>query len=536
MTFRFDKNSLYLVVFLIGVLLILNIVLTRKNNDVIKSNQVVSAEVEKTKLYYDQIGKTVIHSIDIGLRGYALVQTEKLGKPLESGINWKDSILNNVERPLKKLNYDFSKYNVLKDSLNQYAKFCLQLKQLLDQGEKEKFTKLFASDRGAHLWWLYLQVEKDIAQYVDKIDVEAKQEYESALLQNQIIQVILFLICFPTLLYTAFNTSKTVTLFAMLRKAEREKNTFLSEQNILLERKVAERTQEITAQNEEILSQSEELASHRDALAQQNKQLQETYTIIENQNSKIQSINKDLKIDVENRTHELQEANKELVDQNTQLEQFAFIAAHNLRSPVARILGLTNLIRISDNDSDKELAFEKLVTSTNDLDHVIRDLSNILNIKKHNRNIEEVDLHVSFSRVTRILEKELEESGTQLVSSFSEEPTVYAVGPYVESILFNLISNAIKYSDPERKPVIQVRSVQEEGFICLSVSDNGLGIDLSKYKQSMFSLYKRFHLHREGRGLGLYLVKTQIEALGGYVDVKSELNSGTTFLIYFKKY
>ena len=110
------------------------------------------------------------------------------------------------------------------------------------------------------------------------------------------------------------------------------------------------------------------------------------------------------------------------------------------------------------------------------------------------------------------------------------------IAPYVESILYNLISNAIKYRDPERSPHIAIKTTHENEFVCLAVMDNGLGIDLKKYKQNIFSLYKRFHLHVEGKGLGLYLVKTQIEALGGRVEVRSEPNEGTTFQIYFKRY
>ncbi|HET7179101.1 MAG TPA: ATP-binding protein, partial [Chryseosolibacter sp.] len=140
------------------------------------------------------------------------------------------------------------------------------------------------------------------------------------------------------------------------------------------------------------------------------------------------------------------------------------------------------------------------------------------------------------TRTKRILEKEIEDTQTKIINNFTEADKVYAIAPYVESILYNLISNSIKYRDPERAPLIAIKTTHEKEFVCLAVMDNGLGIDLRKYQQSIFNLYKRFHLHVEGKGLGLYLVKTQIEALGGRVEITSQPNEGTTFHVYFKRY
>jgi signal transduction histidine kinase len=112
---------------------------------------------------------------------------------------------------------------------------------------------------------------------------------------------------------------------------------------------------------------------------------------------------------------------------------------------------------------------------------------------------------------------------------------VYAVLPYVESIINNLLTNAIKYRHPDRHPIIQISTTIDNEYVCLKVKDNGLGVDLSKYRNDIFNLYKRFHLHVDGKGLGLYLVKTQVTALGGKIDIESEPEKGTTFLVYFKR-
>jgi signal transduction histidine kinase len=524
----FKKKFIYFIVGVISVLLALNIGLTYYNNSIIERNKTLQEEVRLVKFYYDQIGKSVIHSMDIGLRGFAIVPTEKFLAPFTNGVIWNDSIMANAEQPLFRLHYPMEQFSVFKDSLDSYVRFCTNLKQLLLRGKQVEFKQQFSQDRGAHLWWMYLQLENDIQKHVNRIDENAQAEYRAALYRNQILQVILFFVCVPTLIYTAIYTIKTNTLSELLRRAAKEKNRMLREQNATLEHRVVERTQEIFSRNEEIKAQS-------DTVLFQNKQLQEAGQIIEEQSAEIQAMNSHLIQEVSNRTHELQHANKELIDQNNQLEQYAFIAAHNLRAPLARILGLTNLIKISHTEEDRIAAFDKLIASTEDLDRVIRDLNTILNIKKHTSNLTEVDLHESFVRVHRMLEKEIEETHTRLEVDFSQVRTVFAVAPYVESIFYNLISNAIKYRNPERIPVIRIQTSSENGFVKMSVEDNGLGIDLQKFKSSVFGLYKRFHLHMEGKGLGLYLVKTQIEAVGGKIEIESEPYKGTTFRVYFKQ-
>ncbi len=530
------QKFIFLIVALVSILLVANVTLTYYNNLIIKENYDIQSRVDEVKLYYDQIGKSIIHSLDIGLRGYYIVRTPDFVEPMDNALRVKDSLLQNVERPLKELNYFDATYLVFRDSLNAYADYTFALRQLLVEGREEEFRHIFSSDKGAHLWWQYVDLERDIGAHLNSLAVVAQKKYESALQRNQIIQLLLLTICVPTLLFTAFYTRKAFKLSDMVRNSEEEKNKLLREQNLLLELKVAERTQEISTRNEEISSQNEELKVHQEALSLQNQRLQEAQQTIRKQSEEIQSLYDHLKIEVDNRTQELQQTNQQLIEHNNQLEQFAFISAHNLRAPLARVLGLANLIQMGQSEEEKRTALEKLISSANDLDQVVKDLNAILNIKRHTGNLTEVDLNESLSRTKRILEKEIEETGTRILNNFSEADKVYAIAPYVESILYNLISNSIKYRDPGRTPYIAIKTTHESDFVCLAVMDNGLGIDLKKYQQNMFNLYKRFHLHVEGKGLGLYLVKTQIEALGGKVEVRSEPNEGTTFQVYFKQY
>jgi signal transduction histidine kinase len=524
-----EKNFIYVVVAIINVLLIADIVVTYYNNTIIERNRALQNEAETIKLFTEQIGKSTIHGIDIGLRGYAIMREDRFFSPVDSAILRKDSILNNIESRLIKQGYNkLDEFHVLRDSLQEYVNFCLRMRKLLAEGKESEFLALFSSDKGLFLWLQYLQCQKNIAAFEDRINAAAQSRYGAALRRNYVLQIFLFVICLPTLLYTAFHTRKTFKLSYLLHQSEADKNKLLTEQNQQLETSVTERTKEILLQSEALQQQSEEIASQRDTLAEQNKKLLQAHTIIERHNEVLEA-------EVDLRTQQLKQANQELIDQNNQLEQFAFISAHNLRAPLARILGLAHIMELSDVQQEKESVMQRLVTSTKDLDNVIRDLNTILDIKKHTSNFIEVDLQASLERVNKSLEREYEETNARLNSDFNAAQKVYAVGPYVDSILYNLISNSIKYRHPEREPKIIIRTQLEHEYVKLTIADNGLGIDLLKHRKSMFNLYKRFHLHMEGRGLGLYLIKTQMVALGGKIDVESEPEIGTTFSVYFKK-
>src|SRR5687768_16630358 len=132
------KNIIFLIVGLISVLLVTNMVLTYYNNDIIKENHDIQSQVERVKLYYDEIGKSVIHSLDIGLRGYYIVRTPEFVAPMDNAINVKDSVLLKIEENLQVLKYDDPAYQVFKDSLNTYTQHCFMLKELLIDNRDEE--------------------------------------------------------------------------------------------------------------------------------------------------------------------------------------------------------------------------------------------------------------------------------------------------------------------------------------------------------------------------------------------------------------
>lgn len=312
-----------------------------------------------------------------------------------------------------------------------------------------------------------------------------------------------------------------------LEEAVNQKTRQLQETNKML----LKHEEEINAQNEELLQHREEITAQRDLVARQNEDLIKKQKIIEQQNADMAHQNENLEEEVAKRT-------QELVEYNNRLEQFAFIAAHDLRAPVARILGLGHLLDHPENTlQDKEQIYPRLINTTKELDTVVRDLNTILQIKKNDQlHVSSVDLAAVVSVIRKNLEAEITTSRAGITIDFSGVERINTVKPYLDSILYNLISNAIKYRHPDRAPEIHIRTARTQDEICLSVTDNGLGIDTSFFHDKLFTLYSRFHIHVEGKGMGLYLVKTQMAALGGRIEVESEVDVGSTFRAYFKAY
>ena len=316
-----------------------------------------------------------------------------------------------------------------------------------------------------------------------------------------------------------------------------EKTIKLQQENTEnLEQKVAERTQELQTKQSEIEVQNEELRQQQEELEAIANQLLEQNTIIEEKNAELNTTSLFLEKKIDERTLQLSEANQTLVSQNNQLEQFGFITAHNLRSPVAHLIGLTSIFNLKNiSDPHNAEIIPRLRAAAIRLDEVIRDLNVILEIRKGiNQNMELIDLYSVFKNVSGVLENEIIHNNAILTTNFAQAHKVLFVDVYIKSILYNFISNGIKYAHPDRQPEIILKTRKEGSFIVISISDNGLGIDLEKHQNKIFGLYQRFHLHKEGKGIGLYLCKTQLEALGGRITVESVPNEGTTFHLYFK--
>lgn len=222
-----------------------------------------------------------------------------------------------------------------------------------------------------------------------------------------------------------------------------------------------------------------------------------------------------------------------LTRQNRDLQQFSNIISHNLRAPVANILSLTSIFDFPDIDQQShDRLIEGLKTSATNLDETIKDLNEILTIQNDVHDIKEtIVLKEVVSAVNTSLSRQIASSKTEIRFTSKEVKKIYSIKSYIHSIFFNLISNSIKYRKNDDNPVINISACKINGAIELRFEDNGIGIDLTRYKKELFKLYRRFHVHVDGKGLGLYMVKSQVETLGGTISIDSEVDRGTTFII-----
>lgn len=316
------------------------------------------------------------------------------------------------------------------------------------------------------------------------------------------------------------------------------------------------RAEELVIANKELIFQYEEKEKRAAELIIANKELVFQNAEREKKDEELVVANKELLFqnqEKEKRAAELIIANKELLFQNEQkekmttdliqrnkdLEQFTYIISHNLRAPVANIIGLSYRLQQTGLPDDlRSQIGAGLSTSVSKLDEVIRDLNDILKIRQ---KVDESKQLINFTKfasdIQLSIEKMIENEKAVILWDFTQAEEIITIKSYLHSIFFNLISNSLKYRQPTVAPMIKITSQKIDGKIVLLFEDNGIGIDLSTAREHVFGLYKRFHTDRaEGKGMGLYMVKTQVESMGGKISISSEVNAGTQFRIEFNSW
>ncbi|HLU88751.1 MAG TPA: ATP-binding protein, partial [Cyclobacteriaceae bacterium] len=312
-------------------------------------------------------------------------------------------------------------------------------------------------------------------------------------------------------------------------------NLILSRFNRDLEKRVTERTVELKVALKEQQVAEKELNNKNKDLSRALEELQIT-------KGKLTELNNELEQRVKNRTKELMESSKairaknlELEKVNIDLDNFIYTASHDLKSPLSNLEALIDIVKeeIGDIVSSEQLQFlDMMETSIMRLKKTIVDLAEITKVQK---NFDEEPSEVSFQSTIEDIKKDLlfgiDKRVVTIEEQFDVQQILYPTKS-LRSVLYNLLSNAIKYRSPDRPAKVWIKTYLENGSVVLMVEDNGIGIE-QQHLPKLFTMFKRFHYHVEGTGIGLYIIKRTVENHGGRIEYESKGDQGSIFRVYF---
>lgn len=236
----------------------------------------------------------------------------------------------------------------------------------------------------------------------------------------------------------------------------------------------------------------------------------------------------------EERINALHKVTKE---QNDRLLNFAHIVSHNLRSHSGNLEMLLDLMKYEEPEATQNSFFPLIGDAVNSLSETVANLNEVAILNTQiNKELTELSLHTILEKAIGNVKGTILETNAIVNNNVPKDLKIKTVPAYIDSIVLNFFTNALKYRKEDVAPIITLESkISEDGeFVILDIEDNGIGIDLERHGKKLFGMYKTFHKHKDSRGLGLFITKNQIEAIGGHIEVKSKINIGTTFSLYLK--
>jgi signal transduction histidine kinase len=231
---------------------------------------------------------------------------------------------------------------------------------------------------------------------------------------------------------------------------------------------------------------------------------------------------------------EVLDLNQQLTRVNADLDSFVYMASHDLRGPINNLEGLVQALReeLPDPQAPSGPLLQMMQEAVARFQRTLGQLGEVLQLHQAADPVTPpVELAALVDDVRQDLLPALQQTGGQLEVDADECPVVAVPAKSLRSLFYNLLSNALKYRHPDRPPHVRLSCRTQEGYWCLTIEDNGLGLT-AQQQASLFALFRRFHNHVEGSGLGLYTVKKIAENLGGRVEVQSEPGVGSTFRVY----
>lgn len=339
------------------------------------------------------------------------------------------------------------------------------------------------------------------------------------------INYVIFIIYF-------FIGSCILLLKSIIFKAEK-RNKILIEDLKKNQNKLKENNSHLYKLNKEISERNQAIEKQARKLQENQEHIFNASHIIAKQREELETKNQMLEVKLRSQDKSLLEINTELVKRNNELRQFGFTISHNLRGPIASMIGLSNLFRSETADPNNQEIINHIKEVCKNLDTIIKELNHIVEIRKDIQiESEPIDLEKEINVVLSTLKENIINSNAEIALDLNEKK-IEGVKAYVHSIFYNLIDNSLKFRSRRRPLIINISSHSNNDNVVIKVEDNGIGFDVTQHYNDIFHLYKKFHSNSPGRGLGLYLTKLQTETLNGEIMVNSAVDKGTSFTIIF---
>ena len=219
--------------------------------------------------------------------------------------------------------------------------------------------------------------------------------------------------------------------------------------------------------------------------------------------------------------------------QNNKLFNFTHIVSHNIRSHTSNLSMIVDVIENTDKVDDKLSYFDLFKEGTEKLSESIEYLNEIICIQEKT-NIEKTKIFLKneIEKTKKALSLVIKESEITITDTIPKDLTVTAIPAYLDSILLNLFTNAIKYKSPERNSTLEIGYEIIKDYLVINFKDNGLGLNLERNGHKIFGMYKTFHDNEDAKGIGLFITKNQLEAMNGKIEVESKVGEGSNFKIY----
>lgn len=225
---------------------------------------------------------------------------------------------------------------------------------------------------------------------------------------------------------------------------------------------------------------------------------------------------------------------RQLTLKNTQLIDFCNIISHNLRTPLANIGLLFQLITESTSQEEQKNLLELVHPVLSNVQLTLDELVESLQVRQNTDIVSDSnDMSSCLQKVLAGVQAQITKCNAVIEADFTEAPVVRFPARYMESVLLNFMSNALKYQSPDRQLNLQIKTIKNQDDVILSFTDNGQGIDLQKHGDKLFKIGKVFHNHPQAKGFGLFMTKSQVDALNGEIWVESTPGMGSAFYVKF---